>query len=314
MTSAQCAPQPFDLWGQRGTPYFPIVGESYHTEAIRSVVHRHGGGASPTGELVVPACLAREPQNPYDHNAVAVTIDGRIVGHLAKELAPTYHRPLDLLASRGFVARVAARVWWSGTEVGDSLWTSVTLDLAAPHLVVPVNFEPSGSRLLPLGRKLQLKEAPEALDHLASYGASSGLNEVVVWGVLAEHEDAKGKRLVALLIDGVLVGTLTPQSSAAFLPVVTWASQRGTTVACQAELIGNHLDVQVGVLAAKANELPSSWLAGATDAGARATAEPATPPDGWYPDPRSRHELSYWAGGAWTHHVCNGGVVASDPV
>lgn len=40
----------------------------------------------------------------------------------------------------------------------------------------------------------------------------------------------------------------------------------------------------------------------------------ASPPPGWHPDPCSRHEMRYWDGQAWTHHVSNQGVVSSDPV
>ena len=34
----------------------------------------------------------------------------------------------------------------------------------------------------------------------------------------------------------------------------------------------------------------------------------------WQPDPSGRFELRYWDGAAWTAHVANGGIVASDPV
>lgn len=34
---------------------------------------------------------------------------------------------------------------------------------------------------------------------------------------------------------------------------------------------------------------------------------------GWATDPFGRHELRYWDGAGWTAHVCDAGVVASDP-
>ena len=37
----------------------------------------------------------------------------------------------------------------------------------------------------------------------------------------------------------------------------------------------------------------------------------AIPPQ-WYPDPSGRHELRYWDGGAWTDHVSDHGVTATD--
>ncbi|HEX3794521.1 MAG TPA: DUF2510 domain-containing protein [Acidimicrobiales bacterium] len=35
-------------------------------------------------------------------------------------------------------------------------------------------------------------------------------------------------------------------------------------------------------------------------------------PEGWYPDPRSEHELRYWDGSAWTARVEDAGVEHSD--
>lgn len=40
----------------------------------------------------------------------------------------------------------------------------------------------------------------------------------------------------------------------------------------------------------------------------------APQPAGWHADPRGRHELRYWDGSAWTEHVSDGGVQATDPV
>lgn len=47
-------------------------------------------------------------------------------------------------------------------------------------------------------------------------------------------------------------------------------------------------------------------------------APPASPPPpptpaAWAPDPFRRHELRYWDGVQWTHHVSNRGVQAIDP-
>jgi hypothetical protein len=38
------------------------------------------------------------------------------------------------------------------------------------------------------------------------------------------------------------------------------------------------------------------------------------PPQNWYPDPTSRHELRYWDGSRWTEHVSSAGVGGTDPV
>lgn len=37
-------------------------------------------------------------------------------------------------------------------------------------------------------------------------------------------------------------------------------------------------------------------------------------PANWHPDPTGRHELRYWDGSAWTDHVSDAGITATDPV
>ena len=41
---------------------------------------------------------------------------------------------------------------------------------------------------------------------------------------------------------------------------------------------------------------------------------PPPPPPAWHPDPTGRHQYRYWDGTAWTHHVSDNGVAATDPV
>jgi hypothetical protein len=68
-----------------------IVGESFHQDYIRQVRQRYRDGEF---EIV----LVAEPTNPYDSNAVAVHVDGCIVGHLAREMAPAW-QPMVLAAA-----------------------------------------------------------------------------------------------------------------------------------------------------------------------------------------------------------------------
>jgi hypothetical protein len=41
-------------------------------------------------------------------------------------------------------------------------------------------------------------------------------------------------------------------------------------------------------------------------------AAPTVPPQ-WSPDPSGRHQLRYWDGTAWSHHVADGGLASIDP-
>lgn len=38
----------------------------------------------------------------------------------------------------------------------------------------------------------------------------------------------------------------------------------------------------------------------------------AAQPTGWFPDPSGRHQLRYWDGTAWSQHVADNGVMATD--
>jgi hypothetical protein len=40
----------------------------------------------------------------------------------------------------------------------------------------------------------------------------------------------------------------------------------------------------------------------------------STTPPGWQPDPTGRNQYRYWDGNAWSAHVSNAGVQATDPV
>jgi hypothetical protein len=65
-----------------------VVGESYYQPALDEIA----GGRTTEGYVVREhlAALVLEPQNPYDKQAIAVQIEGRVVGHLSREDARTY--------------------------------------------------------------------------------------------------------------------------------------------------------------------------------------------------------------------------------
>lgn len=65
---------------------FPLqaVGESNYADALQSICGKYTRHGS---DIEVEGVLHREPQNPHDGNAVAVTIDGRKVGYLPREQA-----------------------------------------------------------------------------------------------------------------------------------------------------------------------------------------------------------------------------------
>jgi hypothetical protein len=93
---------------------------------------------SPLGDGAVVAFVAtlvREPSNSYDENAVRVESDGRLLGHLAKELAAEWAPRLDAArASPRFPGAVHAE-----TDDGKMrVWLWLRRQLSAPPLDLPI--------------------------------------------------------------------------------------------------------------------------------------------------------------------------------
>ncbi len=78
-----------------------VVGESFHQDDLWSLA---GGRGDPARHVHVDiiAIMTAEPDNPYDPNAVAVSINGLSVGHLSREDARLYQPGvLELLRRHG---------------------------------------------------------------------------------------------------------------------------------------------------------------------------------------------------------------------
>lgn len=81
----------------RGSHDLEVVGESHYQDALWRVV---GGRTAERVRVDVQAVLLTEPDNPYDPNAVSVSIEGAKVGYLCRDDAKTYRPGLHELQSR----------------------------------------------------------------------------------------------------------------------------------------------------------------------------------------------------------------------
>jgi hypothetical protein len=90
-----------------------IVGESFHQDYIRRIARRVGGGEF---EII----LRPEPSNPYDKNAIAVLVDGAVVGHLSKTMAKAWQPMLLAAEGEGFACAGTASIY-GGTKDKPSL-------------------------------------------------------------------------------------------------------------------------------------------------------------------------------------------------
>ena len=118
-----------------------IVGESNYQDALRRAqkIGRDWGNG-----VVAPVLIAREPDNPYDSNAVVVRLpDGSTVGYLSRERAPTYQSALQQVEEKGQLA-----VCWAKLIGGDSVRPSIGawLSLLWPERITRSLKEPPQGR------------------------------------------------------------------------------------------------------------------------------------------------------------------------
>lgn len=119
-----------------------VVGESNYQEAFQRVC------GEPTYEGVdefVVASLLREPENPYDRNAISVWVDGMRVGYLSKQKALKFRDLVDGIHKQDQVPTCNANIrgGWENSEGRQGLY-GIWLDLPSPDGVVreaPPSFE-----------------------------------------------------------------------------------------------------------------------------------------------------------------------------
>jgi hypothetical protein len=110
-----------------GTFSVEVVGESRYLRAFELIC----GPRNADGEdCIVQATLVHEDDNPYDHNAVRVEIQGRSVGYLPRDTARSYRERLSQAGHAGITAECAANIrgGWDRGE-GDRGYYGVWLDL-----------------------------------------------------------------------------------------------------------------------------------------------------------------------------------------
>jgi hypothetical protein len=71
-----------DLFVLEGDELIRVVGTSHYQDALLELSGRRGDEEV---RVVKVAALVPEPANPHDPNAIAVQIDGRLVGYLSRE-------------------------------------------------------------------------------------------------------------------------------------------------------------------------------------------------------------------------------------
>jgi HIRAN domain len=108
--AAPRAPAPFKALILGGRDTLEVVGESNYQDVLWRCV---GGDDGERVRHSIEVVLVPEPQNPYDGNAIAVLIEGDLVGYLSREDAAVY-----LPGLRALMQRHACAIGLEGQIVG----------------------------------------------------------------------------------------------------------------------------------------------------------------------------------------------------
>jgi hypothetical protein len=248
----------------RPTVWQNVAGESYYTQNLRKVLKQNRaprgdyGGVELTG---LPAAVVADPGNPYDPNAVAVWVQGELVGFLPRDAAAQYAPALADLAERGEYLRVEARVWASA-DAGD-FHGSVTVTLPPPEGVQSFNEHPEQPyQVLPSGGAIQVTGEEGHMEVLRRYTGDRERHLAVTLHAVEEAKTARSTpyRAVEVRLDGERVGVLTKAMSEKLVDVVEFVSQKGRLPVCRAVLKGSPLRAELTLQVAKSHEIPHRWL------------------------------------------------------
>ncbi len=114
----------------RGGTTVSVVGESFYQEALETLA---GGKTYDGVHMPVTALLIPEPDNPLDPNAIAVAIDGMVIGYLTRATALAYKHVATHLLRRSAVGSCTAEIRGGWRRPGgDEGYFGVLLDLAPP--------------------------------------------------------------------------------------------------------------------------------------------------------------------------------------
>jgi len=202
-----------------------------------------------------------------------VVVGRRTVGYLAKEEAPRYQPVLLRLVSQDLIPVVSSRIWaredtyptWDdrGREGQQTTFHSrVSIALAEPHMLVPLNLKPSPRHaLLPIGTAVQVTGEESRMAAIAPWLRPEG----EAWVHASLHpikiESARAsKTIVEVRIDDAPVGILTPKMSAEYRPAIEHLSAQGVTTAVRAIVKGNRLKAEVVLYGQRAHELSAAWI------------------------------------------------------
>ena len=185
-----------------------VVGEYYRKTTIELATAQRRSELRPVGDwgntARFDALLRLEPENRHDRNAIAVDVNGYIVGYIPREETSDWRPILQRLKSRGCIASCIASVY-----VDDDNYCIVLH--CSPEQGLAENDEPEGT-VLDGDSMASLLGEEDAQDVLGGYGAGSRVWADIKTGTIPKGK-YKGNPTLWAFVDGTPVGYLTEKSS-----------------------------------------------------------------------------------------------------
>lgn len=100
-----------------GDELVPVVGTSHYQPALAEISGRRGDEEI---RFETQGTLVPEPDNPHDPNAIAVHVEGRLVGYLSREENPRWQDVVKMLADHRHLATAEAMIAGRGPGGGTS--------------------------------------------------------------------------------------------------------------------------------------------------------------------------------------------------
>ncbi|KAB7744155.1 DUF2510 domain-containing protein [Nostocoides sp. F2B08] len=265
--------RPVRPWA-KATEHQRVVGENQYPEAFRALLLENDARAGDFGAEMrdLSATVIAEPDNPFDPNAVAVLVQGRLVGYLPRDDAAVYSPSLQDLADRGECLRVEARVWVAPTSDTERA-ASVTLKLPPAHGVQSFNeFPEQPYEVLPHGGAIQVSGEEQHMDVLGRYVSEGERYLAVTLHVVQEQKTERSQpyQCVEVRLDGHRVGVLTKAMSEKLTDIVQYVAERDKVPLCRAVLKGSPLRAEIVLYVAKSHEVTRRWLDSVGSGGGRA--------------------------------------------
>lgn len=215
----------------RASTMTEVIGEQHRSGAFAHLLRDQPRNGSHT-TLDVLAALSIDPRGPRKEDAVSVWIEGRLVGHLARQNASRYAPLLAGMAERGQHLSLHATIAGRYDRRQDRWTADVSLDLPAPEQILPLNTLPAQPhRILPVGPALQVEADAAQREVLASLTGAGARPYAATL-----HESDGG---IEVRIDDRPVGTVRGAEVDALRPLVSHTASLGRLPVARASVHGS---------------------------------------------------------------------------